>query len=142
MDNLINANQDELIKSYCLSTVQNFALKMEQLLDVSSKKENDERLNEILDVCDDFIDALNVQTALENNAENKKNDDNNVNVESENGEDDKNYESEQYQSRDTDDNNSENDGEVQYKDVDEDINVNGSIYDVNTNSESEVHTQQ
>lgn len=132
MDNLINANQDELIKNYCLRTVQQFALKMEQLLDVSAKKDNDERLNEVLDVCDDFIDALDVQVAVENNADHKGNVERNSN---------NNDESEQYQDSDNNDVDDDN-GDGPFKVVDEDVNDSDDMDYTNTDNESDAHTQK
>eukprot|EP00796_Vickermania_ingenoplastis_P010102 gene10102-7069_t len=63
VDVLMASTQHKLVRSYCLPAIQEFAFKIEDLVEVSSKKENDDCLNEILDTCDEFLDALNPPTA-------------------------------------------------------------------------------
>ncbi|KPA78369.1 hypothetical protein ABB37_06489 [Leptomonas pyrrhocoris] len=58
VDALLDMDQPDLLRKYCLTTVRKFSEQMEDLMDVSSKGESDERLNEILDVCDDFFKAV------------------------------------------------------------------------------------
>lgn len=58
MDALMEIDQPDLLRKYCLSSVRKFSEQMEDLMDVSSKGESDERLNAILDVCDDFFNAV------------------------------------------------------------------------------------
>ncbi|KAG5479503.1 hypothetical protein LSCM1_04769 [Leishmania martiniquensis] len=55
MDALQECDQPDMIRKYCFTTVRTFSEQMEDLMDVSAKGEADERLNEILDVCDDFF---------------------------------------------------------------------------------------
>ncbi|CBH14955.1 hypothetical protein, conserved [Trypanosoma brucei gambiense DAL972] len=47
-----------LVRKCCLTGMRNFALKVEGLLSLSSKKGGDEMLNEILDTCDEFFDRV------------------------------------------------------------------------------------
>ncbi|AYU78656.1 hypothetical protein, conserved [Leishmania donovani] len=58
MDALLECDQPDMIRKYCLATVRTFSEQMEDLMEVSAKGEADERLNEILDVCDDFFAAV------------------------------------------------------------------------------------
>ncbi|KAG5506187.1 hypothetical protein GH5_05870 [Leishmania sp. Ghana 2012 LV757] len=58
MDALLESDQPEMVRKYCLAAVRSFSERMEDLMDVSAKGETDERLNEILDVCDDFFAAV------------------------------------------------------------------------------------
>jgi hypothetical protein len=65
MDALLEMDQPDLLRKYCLTSVRKFSEQMEDLMDVSSKGESDERLNEILDVCDDFFNAVGRHKAPE-----------------------------------------------------------------------------
>lgn len=61
VDALAGCGQPDMVRKYCLLTVHEFSCNAEDLMEVSAKKEDDERLNEILDVCDDFFDAMKTQ---------------------------------------------------------------------------------
>ncbi|CAD2221092.1 hypothetical protein AGDE_09397 [Angomonas deanei] len=61
VDLLIDAPQPDMVKKYCLSSIRDFSFSMEDLMEVSAKGEDDEQLNSILDVCDDFLDAMTQQ---------------------------------------------------------------------------------
>ncbi|KAG5505817.1 hypothetical protein JKF63_05153 [Porcisia hertigi] len=66
VDALLECDQLDMIRKYCLATVRVFSEQVEDLLDVSAKGEGDERLNEILDVCDDFFAAVGRRKAMGN----------------------------------------------------------------------------
>ncbi|KPI84208.1 hypothetical protein ABL78_6748 [Leptomonas seymouri] len=63
VDALLDFDQPELLRKYCLTTMRKFSEQMEDLMDVSSKGESDERLNAVLDVCDDFFNAVSHRSA-------------------------------------------------------------------------------
>ncbi|CAJ1004730.1 hypothetical protein Q4I28_000045 [Leishmania naiffi] len=65
MDALLGCDQPALIRKYCLATVRTFSEQMEDLIEVSTKGEADERLSEILDVCDDFFAAVARRRAVD-----------------------------------------------------------------------------
>lgn len=58
IDSLMGCGQTDVVRKFCFTTVRDFSFSMEDLMDISAKGEGDERLNEILDVCDDFLDAV------------------------------------------------------------------------------------
>lgn len=59
VDALAASPSKKLVCSACLPHIQEFSFSIEDLVDVSSKKENDDCLNEILETCDEFLDAVN-----------------------------------------------------------------------------------
>lgn len=65
MDALLDNDQPDMLRKYCLASVRRFSEQVEDLMDVSSKGEGDERLNEILDVCDDFFNFVGRRKAAE-----------------------------------------------------------------------------
>lgn len=54
--------QKKQVCAICLPCIQEFSFRVEDLVEVSSKKENDDCLNEILETCDEFLDALDGTT--------------------------------------------------------------------------------
>lgn len=65
IDALIDCGQVEMVRKYCMAAVRDFSMSIEDLMDVSSKGDADERLNEILDVCDDFFNEFGRRRAAE-----------------------------------------------------------------------------
>ncbi|KAK7196737.1 hypothetical protein NESM_000613500 [Novymonas esmeraldas] len=64
MDALLECDQPDMIRKYCLATVRGFSEQVEDLMEISAKGEADERLNEVLDVCDDFFAAVGRRRAV------------------------------------------------------------------------------
>ncbi|ORC84170.1 uncharacterized protein TM35_000481310 [Trypanosoma theileri] len=58
LDALGECTLRDLVRKCCLGVVREFFFKVEGLMAVSSKKEDDETLNEILDTCQDFVDKV------------------------------------------------------------------------------------
>ncbi|CCW62921.1 unnamed protein product [Phytomonas sp. EM1] len=58
IDRLLESGQPEVVRKYCLTTMRNFSAAVEDLTNVSAKGESDERLTEILAVCDDFYNGI------------------------------------------------------------------------------------
>lgn len=58
VDALIGCSQHRLVRTYCLSVIQEFSFRVEDLVEISSKGENDDCLNDILDTCDAFLDTI------------------------------------------------------------------------------------
>ncbi|CCW70379.1 unnamed protein product [Phytomonas sp. Hart1] len=63
IDMLLENGEPERIRKYFLTTIRGFSASVEDLISVSAKGENDERLNEILAVCDDFCNIVSSQTS-------------------------------------------------------------------------------
>ncbi|PWU91460.1 hypothetical protein C4B63_43g152 [Trypanosoma cruzi] len=58
LEKLEDCKMRDLVRKCCLGVVRNFSFQIEELMKVSSKKEDDEPLNEILDTCYHFIDIF------------------------------------------------------------------------------------
>ncbi|KAH9597680.1 hypothetical protein LSM04_007235 [Trypanosoma melophagium] len=58
LDALGECTLRDLVRKCCLGIVRDFFFKIEGLMAVSSKKDDDETLNEILDTCQDFVDKV------------------------------------------------------------------------------------
>lgn len=59
LDSLMSSQQImPLVRSECRPLIQDFSSRVEDLVEISPKKENDDCLNEILETCDEFLEVV------------------------------------------------------------------------------------